>query len=105
MSEISVLEPLPGDVGFTKVVSMRVQLSPLRPQPPVCKYAMAASRGPFDVKSPPVDKMFPFCTRVGVPKPQLFVKWTVCVSALTATTAANTMAAVWVKLNIVQEIC
>lgn len=34
MREISVLEPLPGDVGLTKVVSMRVQPSPLKPQPP-----------------------------------------------------------------------
>jgi len=60
ISEISVLEPLPGDVGFTRVVSMSVQPSPLRPQEPVCKYAMAEMKGPFEVKSPPVDKMFPF---------------------------------------------
>jgi hypothetical protein len=34
--EISVLEPLPGPVGLTKVVSITVHLSPLDPQEPVC---------------------------------------------------------------------
>lgn len=33
--EISVLEPLPGEVGFLRVVSMSVQPSPLSPQFPV----------------------------------------------------------------------
>lgn len=32
--DISVLEPLPGLVGFIKVVSIRVHPSPLKPQPP-----------------------------------------------------------------------
>jgi len=34
IKEISALEPLPGDVGFTRVNSTRVQPSPLKPQPP-----------------------------------------------------------------------
>jgi hypothetical protein len=34
---ISVLEPLPGDVGLTRVVSIIVQLSPLAPHSPVCR--------------------------------------------------------------------
>ncbi len=34
INEISVLDPLPAVVGFTNVVSMRVQPSPLRPQEP-----------------------------------------------------------------------
>ena len=32
--EISALEPLPGDVGFIRVSSTRVQSSPLKPQFP-----------------------------------------------------------------------
>jgi len=32
--EISALEPLPGAVGFCRVASTRVQLSPLKPQFP-----------------------------------------------------------------------
>ena len=38
MREISVLEPLPGLVGFTRVVSKRVQPSPLKPHPPSDKF-------------------------------------------------------------------
>ena len=34
MREISVLDPLPGVVGFFKVVSIRVHPSPLKPQWP-----------------------------------------------------------------------
>ena len=34
---MSVLEPLPGVVGLTKVVSMSVQPSPLSPQEPISK--------------------------------------------------------------------
>jgi hypothetical protein len=34
INEISVLDPLPGLVGFLKVVSMRVQPSPLNPHFP-----------------------------------------------------------------------
>ena len=34
INDMSVLDPLPGDVGFIKVVSMRVQPSPLNPQLP-----------------------------------------------------------------------
>jgi hypothetical protein len=33
----SVLEPEPGDVGLTRVVSTMIQFSPFRPQFPVCK--------------------------------------------------------------------
>jgi len=89
INDISVLDPLPGLVGLIKVVSMRVQLSPLNPQPPVCKYAMAAVRGPLDTKSAPVDNTLGPWIRVGVPKPQLLTKWTVCVSALTNVMASR----------------
>ena len=34
INDISVLDPLPGVVGLTKVVSIRVHFSPLSPQPP-----------------------------------------------------------------------
>jgi hypothetical protein len=37
IKEMSALEPLPGLVGLTSVISTRVQWSPLKPQPPVCK--------------------------------------------------------------------
>jgi len=60
INEMSVLDPLPGGVGFTNVVSTRVQPSPLRPQEPVCKYAMADLKGPPETKSPPVDRIIPF---------------------------------------------
>ena len=36
MRLMSVEEPEPGEVGFTSVVSMSVQPSPLKPQPPGC---------------------------------------------------------------------
>jgi len=100
INEMSVPDALPGDVGFTNVVSMMVQPSPLRPQDPVCKYAMADNKGPLETKSPPVDRILPFCTRVGVPNPHLFVKLTVWLSALTATAAAERAAAIRVALNI-----
>jgi len=60
INEMSVLDPLPEVVGFTSVVSMRVQPSPLRRQEPVCRYAMADLKGPFATKSPPVDRITPF---------------------------------------------
>ena len=40
--EISVLKPLPGVVGFCKVVSTRVQPSPLKLQLPEHKIYLAA---------------------------------------------------------------
>ena len=40
---MSVLDPLPGEVGLTNVVSMRVHPSPLNPQLPVCKYLCSLS--------------------------------------------------------------
>jgi len=83
-SETSVAEPLPGLVGFTSVVSTRVQPSPLSPHPPVCKKAMAETRGPLEVKDPPVERVCPPAFNRGVPKPQLLVKMTVWVSALTS---------------------
>lgn len=36
IKEMSVFEPVPGDVGLAKVVSISVQPSPLDPQEPVC---------------------------------------------------------------------
>lgn len=65
IKEISVLEPLPGEVGLTSVVSMSVHPSPLKPQLPVCRYAMAPVRGPLLVKSPPVERTRPPWMSVG----------------------------------------
>lgn len=56
VTDISVIDPFTGVVGFIKVISMVVHPSPLNPQFPVCKKAMAV-RGPLDVKSSPVDNM------------------------------------------------
>ncbi len=100
---MSVPDALPGDVGFTNVVSMMVQPSPLKPRDPSkCErkrcalilrqtclqvpavnakclvslsglltiikkdtHPMADNKGPLETKSPPVDRILPFCTRVG----------------------------------------
>ena len=35
IKDISVLDPLPGEVGLTRVVSISVQPSPLNPQLPI----------------------------------------------------------------------
>jgi len=90
---MSATEPEPGTAEFLNVNSTTVQSSPSSPQAPVCKYARAEMIGPFETKSPPVDKESPFSRRVGAPNPQSFVKWTVCDSALTAMEAARATAA------------
>ena len=42
MRLMSVEEPEPGEVGFTSVVSISVQPSPLSPQPPMRGYSKIA---------------------------------------------------------------
>lgn len=82
--EISVAEPAPGEVGFLRVVSTKVQSSPFAPQGPVCKYltehetpgqgkdheetqsyAMAEMRGPLLLYGPPVERVLPLALSIG----------------------------------------
>ena len=51
--EISVLDPPPGTVGLTNVVSIKVQFSPLNPQIPY-KTIINNSRRPFSDGHVPV---------------------------------------------------
>jgi len=63
---MSVLEPHPAQVGFMRVISKRVQFSPLVLQPPVCKYPIP-EKGPLLVYSSPVRTFCPLSMSTGDP--------------------------------------